>query len=412
MQYYPADPLTRISARARAFWYGDTPRETSDAVHLLAEFGMLTMSVRPGSRTSTRGLVCGTPGADAYAGLLRELDRGQHSGICSWSRCGARNPKLRCSRCCFAFYCTADHQREDWPNHKRACRELAGRAAQAEAAETPELPIGTPVRMYSVGAGSDSAHNGEDGVVSGPLVDGRQQVMFKTTGASLPVRPRDLLQPTPSSEGFARATDEIIQNSSALLANLHYIWKAQADADPKLPSPPVLHIEIADSCLANGFQAPLRWRVRPYFPTSLTGPDAHWLNNSPQDKTFVALLCFEGRGPKDRAPTPEGEALRSGEGIFIITSLSRPDTRYVSACVHLHALPTAAMRASLDRVARLSKSATDKLRVRRPASDLSPKEMMALTLQRCCAFCVEPTLGKRRQPQCGPTASWQRAFPC
>ncbi|CAM9984927.1 unnamed protein product, partial [Heterosigma akashiwo] len=32
-------------------------------------------------------------------------------------------PLLKCSRCRLATYCGQDHQRQDWKNHKRACKD-------------------------------------------------------------------------------------------------------------------------------------------------------------------------------------------------------------------------------------------------------------------------------------------------
>ena len=39
---------------------------------------------------------------------------------CSWPDCSERGD-FQCSRCPTRFYCSADHQQKDWPNHKRVC---------------------------------------------------------------------------------------------------------------------------------------------------------------------------------------------------------------------------------------------------------------------------------------------------
>ncbi|KYB26714.1 HIF prolyl hydroxylase [Tribolium castaneum] len=39
--------------------------------------------------------------------------------------CGTKTNLLRCARCKTRIYCSKEHQRKDWPNHRRECAQLA-----------------------------------------------------------------------------------------------------------------------------------------------------------------------------------------------------------------------------------------------------------------------------------------------
>lgn len=39
--------------------------------------------------------------------------------------CGKTKGLKKCSRCKIAFYCGVEHQKQDWPNHKKVCSKLA-----------------------------------------------------------------------------------------------------------------------------------------------------------------------------------------------------------------------------------------------------------------------------------------------
>ncbi|XP_074846281.1 egl nine homolog 1 isoform X2 [Carettochelys insculpta] len=49
--------------------------------------------------------------------------------------CGKMENLLRCGRCRSSFYCSKEHQRQDWKKHKLVCRSGGGAAAAGGAAE-------------------------------------------------------------------------------------------------------------------------------------------------------------------------------------------------------------------------------------------------------------------------------------
>ncbi|XP_074752836.1 egl nine homolog 1 isoform X2 [Athene noctua] len=67
--------------------------------------------------------------------------------------CGKMENLLRCGRCRSSFYCSKEHQRQDWKKHKLICR--GGGAAAAGAAGGAAEPRGghpAPTRAHSAGA--------------------------------------------------------------------------------------------------------------------------------------------------------------------------------------------------------------------------------------------------------------------
>ncbi|XP_050749205.1 egl nine homolog 1 isoform X2 [Gymnogyps californianus] len=67
--------------------------------------------------------------------------------------CGKMENLLRCGRCRSSFYCSKEHQRQDWKKHKLICR--GGGAAAAAAAGGAAEPRGghpQPTRAHSAGA--------------------------------------------------------------------------------------------------------------------------------------------------------------------------------------------------------------------------------------------------------------------
>ncbi|XP_065690018.2 egl nine homolog 1 [Patagioenas fasciata] len=67
--------------------------------------------------------------------------------------CGKMENLLRCGRCRSSFYCSKEHQRQDWKKHKLICRG-GGTAAAAAAGGAAELRGGHPpqTRAHSAGA--------------------------------------------------------------------------------------------------------------------------------------------------------------------------------------------------------------------------------------------------------------------
>ena len=57
--------------------------------------------------------------------------------ICALARCMEVSSKL-CSRCRSVYYCSREHQREDWPTHKKKCMQP----------QVKPLPFATPAKFY------------------------------------------------------------------------------------------------------------------------------------------------------------------------------------------------------------------------------------------------------------------------
>eukprot|EP00742_Colponemidia_sp_Colp-10_P008361 GILJ01009055.1.p1 GENE.GILJ01009055.1~~GILJ01009055.1.p1 ORF type:complete len:363 (+),score=28.28 GILJ01009055.1:37-1125(+) len=55
------------------------------------------------------------------------------------NKCGIAGKLLRCAACQTTFYCTKDHQKEDWPFHKSACALL--RKSNKNASTSPSAPV-------------------------------------------------------------------------------------------------------------------------------------------------------------------------------------------------------------------------------------------------------------------------------
>uniref|UniRef100_A0A8C3J6P8 hypoxia-inducible factor-proline dioxygenase n=2 Tax=Calidris TaxID=8918 RepID=A0A8C3J6P8_9CHAR len=87
--------------------------------------------------------------------------------------CGKMENLLRCGRCRSSFYCSKEHQRQDWKKHKLICRG-GGTVAAAAAAGGAAEPRGgqpPPTRAHSAGAaaggGSRAAAAGGAGAAAG-----------------------------------------------------------------------------------------------------------------------------------------------------------------------------------------------------------------------------------------------------
>ncbi|KAM6366424.1 egl nine homolog 1 isoform 7-T7 [Alca torda] len=89
--------------------------------------------------------------------------------------CGKMENLLRCGRCRSSFYCSKEHQRQDWKKHKLICRG-GGTGAAAAAAGGAAEPRGgqpPPTRAHSAGAAAGggsravAAAAGEAGAAAG-----------------------------------------------------------------------------------------------------------------------------------------------------------------------------------------------------------------------------------------------------
>ncbi|XP_055570836.1 egl nine homolog 1 isoform X2 [Falco cherrug] len=89
-------------------------------------------------------------GGSGSSGCSSERDR-QYCELC-----GKMENLLRCGRCRSSFYCSKEHQRQDWKKHKLICRGGGATAAAATvAAGGAAEPRGghpTPTRAHSAGA--------------------------------------------------------------------------------------------------------------------------------------------------------------------------------------------------------------------------------------------------------------------
>jgi hypothetical protein len=68
---------------------------------------------------------------------------------CSLCRRTDANNIFRCSRCCIAFYCCADHQRSHWRAHRSTCRPFA--EAHPDLSPTPAGEVQKLMRFFLVG---------------------------------------------------------------------------------------------------------------------------------------------------------------------------------------------------------------------------------------------------------------------
>ncbi|GAB0187045.1 egl nine 1 [Grus japonensis] len=79
--------------------------------------------------------------------------------------CGKMENLLRCGRCRSSFYCSKEHQRQDWKKHKLICR--GGGTAAAAAAGGAAEPRGghpPPTRAHSAGAAAGGGSRAAGGV--------------------------------------------------------------------------------------------------------------------------------------------------------------------------------------------------------------------------------------------------------
>ncbi|KAI6071912.1 Egl nine-like protein 1 [Aix galericulata] len=70
--------------------------------------------------------------------------------------CGKMENLLRCGRCRSSFYCSKEHQRQDWKKHKLICRgggTAAAAAAAAGGAAEPRAGLPPPQRAHGAGGG-------------------------------------------------------------------------------------------------------------------------------------------------------------------------------------------------------------------------------------------------------------------
>jgi hypothetical protein len=72
--------------------------------------------------------------AHAPQPCTRCADMRAHGAMCALPGCMIRKQPdgallQKCSRCMTAAYCCAAHQREAWPEHKKACRSMQRAAA-------------------------------------------------------------------------------------------------------------------------------------------------------------------------------------------------------------------------------------------------------------------------------------------
>ncbi|KAM6128513.1 egl nine homolog 1 [Pterocles gutturalis] len=84
--------------------------------------------------------------------------------------CGKMENLLRCGRCRSSFYCSKEHQRQDWKKHKLICR--GGGAAAAAAAGGAAEPRGghpPPTRAHSAGAAAGGGSRAAGGAGAGKV---------------------------------------------------------------------------------------------------------------------------------------------------------------------------------------------------------------------------------------------------
>lgn len=382
---------TSMAKRMTDRWFGGRRLCTTDAADALCYFGMHTV-LAPGGRTtaSTRLLMChGSPVGPGE--FLRAVDRARLSGRCGWKACTTSTETpvtLQCGGCHIQVYCSKDCQRKA----KKVCSAMASKVSAAATELPSELPVGASVRL--VGLASAAYLNGRDGVVVSALAEGRHGVRLLQEDPALPpqvvsIRPVNLIQAAPHSDAFGHAGSGIAVIASAPLAHLHFGWAAAAKA--KGSPPPALHIEFGDDTVALGFSTPYQWRVTPYHVPALTASHAggvgvaHWLDSTSAGLMFAKLaLGLESR--------PEADAIQSGEGIFVIVTLARPDARYVHAVLLRHQVPLSELRAARDTVRAAASEAAALLRSGSSINSLSSRATIAYILETCIAMCVEPTV--------------------
>lgn len=83
--------------------------------------------------------------------------------------CGKMENLLRCGRCRSSFYCSKEHQRQDWKKHKLICRgggTAAAAAAAAGGAAEARAGLPPPHRAHSAGAAAAGGGGRPGGAVA------------------------------------------------------------------------------------------------------------------------------------------------------------------------------------------------------------------------------------------------------
>ncbi|XP_061846972.1 egl nine homolog 1 isoform X2 [Colius striatus] len=112
-------------------------------------------------------------GGGAGQGGGESSSGGGSSGNCSerdrqyCELCGKMENLLRCGRCRSSFYCSKEHQRQDWKKHKLICRGGGATAAAAGGAAEPRGCHPPPTRAHSAGAAAGGGGCGAGGAAAG-----------------------------------------------------------------------------------------------------------------------------------------------------------------------------------------------------------------------------------------------------
>ena len=262
--------------------------------------------------------------------------------------------------------------------------------------------------------------DGREGVVlSEPLEGGRQKVRLWAEAAGAPaapeaivsVKPVNLLVVDEAAGAFARGCSQIAVSASALIAHLH-CWWAEDAASHGLPLPPIVHIEVGHDAAAAGFAPQWQWRASAYDceqsrmlaagGSSKRGGEKYWLDSSPAIDSFVSLAAEHASG---KEPSPGGDALCSGEAVFVVFTLARPDPhkkeggrlspppnpRFTHSVILCHKVPSSVLRDTRRAVKESASRAA--ARLRGGTNALSNREAFGMALSTCVALCVEPVEG-------------------
>ncbi|KAM6083236.1 egl nine homolog 1 [Chlamydotis macqueenii] len=133
--------------------------------------------------------------------------------------CGKMENLLRCGRCRSSFYCSKEHQRQDWKKHKLICR--GGGTAAAAAAGGAAEPRGghpAPTRAHSAGAaaggGSQAAGKGaapqppEAPAEAAPPTDNHAAAAAAAAAGGEAEAPAAAQSPSPSGEAVLLYRDK------------------------------------------------------------------------------------------------------------------------------------------------------------------------------------------------------------
>uniref|UniRef100_A0A8B9BBP1 hypoxia-inducible factor-proline dioxygenase n=1 Tax=Anser brachyrhynchus TaxID=132585 RepID=A0A8B9BBP1_9AVES len=105
----------------------------------------------------------GSSGSSSSSSSSSERDR-QYCELC-----GKMENLLRCGRCRSSFYCSKEHQRQDWKKHKLICRgggTAAAAAAAAGGAAEARAGLPPPHRAHSAGAAAAGGGGRPGGAVA------------------------------------------------------------------------------------------------------------------------------------------------------------------------------------------------------------------------------------------------------